>query len=307
MYTRMRNCLLIAGLAVVALGGPDASAAAKRCNRTHGKELAHSTIVKVYKVRVGSSYRFFGCARPSGPVVPLTQPFKGNAVKLVAAKGAYVAFTRTIRGRDTIATVDARTGRKRRGLYPPGEIEFDVDPRTPQIAAARVNSSGELVVSYVGLGAGDTRDSTIYVYAFDRTYHQQLLDSGPSSKLIARSIKLRGRDVSWTHDGATRTARIGEVSLSVTSGGGLTEGTVTTVPEGGIACHVGPLGLAGTCVGSFEPNTPVQIVATGTASATVTIRGACSAVHAPVAGQATSVATCMVFPDRAKSVEVTFS
>ena len=306
MYMKMRNCLLLAGLAVVVLHGADAAGAAKRCNQTRGSELAHSAVVKVYKVRVGSSYRFFGCAKPSGPIVALTQPFKGNAVKLVSAKGAYVAFTRTIRGQDTIATVDARTGRKRRGLFPPRDIEFDIDPRTPQIAAARVNASGELVVSYVGLGEGETRDSKIHIYAFDRTYHQQLLDSGPSSKLIAKSIKLKGRDVSWTHDGMTRTARIGAVSLSV-GGGGATEGTVTTSPEGGIACHVSPLGLTGICVGSFEVSSSIQVVATGAATATVTISGACSAVHAPVAGQATSVATCMVFLDRSKSVKVTFS
>lgn len=304
---KMRNSLLLAGLAVVVLHVADAGAAAKRCNQTRGSELAHSAVVKVYKVRVGSSYRFFGCAKPSGPIVALTQPFKGNAVKLVSAKGAYVAFTRTIRGRDTIATVDARTGRKRRGLFPPGDIEFDIDPRTPQIAAARVNARGELVVSYVGLGEGATRDSNIHIYAFDRTYHEQLLDSGPSSKLLAKSIKLRGRDVSWTHGGMTRTARIGEVSLSVGGGGGATEGTVTTSPEGGIACRVAPLGLTGICVGSFEVSSPVQVVATGAASATVTISGACSAVHAPVAGQATSVATCSVFLDRSKSVKVTFS
>ena len=127
----------------------------------------------------------------------------------MAAKGAYVAFTRTIRGKATIASVDARTGRKRRGLFPPAAIEFDVDPRTPQIVAARVNTAGELVVSYAGLGEGDTTDATIHIYAFDRTYHEQLLDSGPSSKLLARSIRLKGRDVSCTHSGMTRTARIG--------------------------------------------------------------------------------------------------
>ena len=38
-------------------------------------------------------------------------------------------------------------------------------------------------------------------------------------------------------------------------------GDVTTSPEGGIACHVAPIGLTGICVGSFEPNAPVQIVA----------------------------------------------
>ena len=133
-------------------------------------------------------------------------------MKLVAAKGAYVAFTRTISGRDTIAVVDARTGKKRHGLYPPGDIEFDIDPATPQIAAARINTDGELVVAYVGLGDGSSTDSTIYIYAFDKRYHEQLLDSGTSSKLIARSIRLSGRDVSWTHDGVKRTAKIGEVA-----------------------------------------------------------------------------------------------
>lgn len=305
-----RHCALVVALAGALLLLPAGSAAAatiKRCDRTHGTELAHSSVVKVYKVKSGASYRFFGCARPRGPVVALTKPFKGRDVKLVAAKGAYAAFTRTISGRDTISVVDARTGKKRHGLYPPGDIEFDVDPRTPQIGAARVNTQGELVVSYIGLGDGASTDSTVYIYAFDKGYHEQLLDSGTSSKLSATSIKLSGEQVSWTHGGATRSAKIGEVALSVTSGGGPTAGDVATSPEGGIACHVASSGLTGTCVGSFAPGDYVTVTATGAPTATVTIGGACSAVHAPKAGQATSVATCSVRMNSAKAVKVTFS
>lgn len=303
----LRGALLLTFAGALLLPAADAGAAAKRCNTTHGEELAHSAVVKVHKVRAGSSYRFYGCAKPRGPIIALTQPFKGSAVKLVAAKGAYVAFTRTIRSRDTIAVVDARTGKKRHGLYPPRDIEFDIDPDTTQIGAARVNARGELVVSYIGLGDGSTTDATVFIYAFDRNYNAQLLDSGTSSKLKAKSIKLSGDLVSWTHGGATRSARIGAVSLSVTSGGGPLAGGVTTSPEGAIACHVAPTGLTGNCVGSFDPNASVTVTATGPAHATVTIAGGCSAVHAPVAGQATSVATCNVRLSSAKSVKVTFS
>lgn len=308
MLKPIRRAILAALFAAVLMPAADAGAAApKRCDRTPGTELAHSAVVKVYKVRSAGSYRFYGCARPRGPVVALTKPFKGRAVKLVAAKGAYVAFTRTISGRDTIAVVDARTGKKRHGLYPPEGIEFDVDPSTPQIGAARVNARGELVVAYVGLGDGASTDSTVYVYAFDLDYHDQLLDSGTSSKLSARSIRLSGKTVSWTHGGVRRSAQIGEYALSVTSGGGPTAGDVTTSPEGGIACHVAPGGLTGTCTGSFAPNDDVTVTATGAKNATVTISGGCSAVHAPVAGQASSVATCRVTMNRAKAVKVTFS
>ena len=306
--SQIRRAMLAALAGALLLPAADAAAAtAKRCDRTHGTELAHSAVVKVYKVKTGPSYRYYGCAKPRGPVVALTKPFKGKDVKLVAAKGAYVAFTRTISGQDTIAVVDARTGKKRHGLYPPEEIEFDVDPRTPQIGAARVNTRGELVVSYIGLGDGSSTDSTVYIYAFDLDYHDQLLDSGTSSKLSAKSIKLSGKNVSWTHDGVQRSAKIGEYALSVTSGGGPTAGDVTTSPEGGIACHVAPAGLTGTCTGSFAPNDYVTVTATGAKTATVTISGGCSAVHAPVAGQASSVATCKVTMNRAKSVKVTFS
>jgi len=305
---QMRRALLVALVGAMLLPTAAAGAAGPtRCNRTHGTELAHSAVVKVYKVKTGASYRFYGCARPRGPVVALTQPFRGSQVKLVAETGAYVAFTRTISGRDTIAVVDARTGKKRHGLYPPNDIEFDIDPGTPQIGAARVNTRGELAVSYIGLGDGSTTDSTIYIYAFDKNYNEQLLDSGPSSKLGARSIRLSGKDVSWTHDGVKRTAKIGEVPLSVTAGDGPTAGDVTTSPEGGIACHVAAAGLTGNCVGSFSPNTYVTVTATGAPTATVTISGGCSAVHAPVAGQASSVATCKVRMSSAKSVKVTFS
>ncbi|HVF79611.1 MAG TPA: hypothetical protein VNA28_15045 [Solirubrobacteraceae bacterium] len=303
----VRGALLVTVSGALLLSAADARAATTRCNQTRGTELAHSAVVKVYKVKTGGSYRFYGCARPRGPVVALTQPFKGTAVKLVAAKGAYVAFTRTIAGRDTIAVVDARTGKKRHGLYPPRDIEFDIDASTTQIGAARVNARGELVVSYIGLGDGGTTDSTVYIYAFDRNYNEQLLDSGTSSKLEAKSIKLSGDVVTWRHDGATRSAKIGEVSLIVTSGGGPLAGDVTTSPEGGIACHIAPTGLTGNCVGSFDPNAYVTVTAKGAPSATVTISGGCSAVHAPVAGQASSVATCNVRLSRAKSVKVSFS
>jgi hypothetical protein len=305
---QIRRALCAALVGAILLPAADAAAAnATRCDRTHGTELAHSAVVKVYKVKSGASYRYFGCAKPRGPVVGLTQPFRGKDVKLVAAKGAYVAFTRTISGRDTIAVVDARTGKKRHGLYPPGDIEFDVDSKTPQIGAARVNAQGELVVSYIGLGDGSSTDSTVYVYAFDRGYHEQLLDSGTSSKLSATSIKLSGKDVSWTNDGVQRTATIGGVVLNVTSGGGPTGGDVATSPEGGIACHVAPAGLTGTCSTFFAPGDYVTVTATGAPSATVTISGGCSAVHAPVAGQASSVATCDVRMNAAKTVKVTFS
>ncbi|MGH2897596.1 MAG: hypothetical protein ACRDMZ_02905, partial [Solirubrobacteraceae bacterium] len=217
---KLRPTRQLRGAALVALAAPlllpaanAAAAGPTRCNATHGTELAHSSVVKVFKVKNGSSYRYYGCARSRGPVVALTKPFKGTAVKLVAARGAYVAFTRTIRGQDTIAVVDARTGKKRHGLYPPREIEFDIDPRTSQIGAARVNTKGELVVSYIGLGDGASIDSTVYIYAFDKNYNEQLLDSGTSSKLAAKSMKLDGENVSWSHGGATRTAKIGEVSL----------------------------------------------------------------------------------------------
>ncbi len=303
-----RGALLLTLAAALLLPAADAGAAnATRCDKTRGVELAHSAVVKVYKVRTGDSYRFYGCAKPRGPVIALTRPFKRSAVKLVAAKGAYVAFTRAIRGKDTIAVVDARTGKKRHGLYPPGDIEFDIDPTTAQIGAARVNARGELVVAYIGLGDGSTTDATVFIYAFDRNDNQQLLDSGTSSKLEATSIKLRGDVVTWTNAGATRTARIGAVSLSVTSGGGPLAGDVTTSPEGGIACHIAPTGLTGNCVGSFEPNARVTVQATGAPNATVTISGGCSAVHAPVAGQSTSVATCSVRLSSATSVKVTFS
>ncbi|MCW3015975.1 MAG: hypothetical protein JWO02_3067 [Solirubrobacterales bacterium] len=263
--------------------------------------------MKIYKVKTGSSYRFYGCKKSSGPVIALTKPFKGSAVKMVAAKGAYAAFTRTIDGSDTISVVDARTGKQRRGLYPPSQIEFDVDDATPQIGAAKLNTKGELVVSYIGLGDGSSTASEVYIYAFDAGGDEQLLDSGPSNKVGARTIGISGENVTWTHDGTTRTAKIGEVSLDVTSGGGPTEGTVTTSPEGGIACHIANMTLTGNCVGSFSPNTTVTVTATGAATATVTISGGCSGVHAPVAGQATSVATCQVQLSKAKTVKVTFS
>jgi hypothetical protein len=296
--------LLAAALLLPAQGA--GAAERKRCDRTTGRELAHSTVVKVYKVRTGRSYRYFGCARPRGPVNALTKPFTGTQVKLLAAKGAYVAFSRTIRTQDTISVVDARTGRQRHGLYPPFGIEFDVDPETPQIGAVRLNFDGELAVTYLGLGNGRTTDSTTYVYAFDARGHQQLLDSGPSRTLPPRSVRLTGKQVSWTNAGKTRSARIGAVSLQILSAGGPTEGDVTTSPEGGIACHVGPAGLAGICVGSFDPNTMVTITATGAANSTVTISGACSAVHAPVIGQVTSVATCTTQLFRAQTARVRF-
>jgi hypothetical protein len=290
----------------VAFSAADARAAPLRCNKTHGRELAHSSVVKVFKVKQGRYFRFYGCARPRGPVVALTQRFKGNEVKLVAAKAAYVAFTRTIRSSDTIAVVDARTGRKRHGLFPPYGIEFDIDPATPQIGIARINDKGELVVAYVGLGEGSSTDSMIHLYAFDERGHEQLLDRGPSSKLPMKSVKLTGEDVSWLHDGVTRTARIGSVPLAVTAGRGLASGTVTTQPDVGIACNIGPAGATGSCVGSFDPQMNVTVSAIAPPGTRVAIRGACSATYVPVTDTLPASAGCSVFMSGPQSVEVTF-
>lgn len=307
----MRRLLLIwtaTALAVALVPAAGAEAAGLRCNHTRGKELARSAVVKVYKVKQSRTvFRYYGCARPSGLVAPLTKPFKANAVKLVASKAAYVAFTRTLSGQQTISVVDARTGRQRHGLYPP-RIEFDTDPATPQIGRVRLNTKGELAVSYVGLGSGSSTDSTTYIYAFDQNGNEQLLDSGPSRTLPPSSVRLVNEAVSWTHAGTTHTVKLGEVSLTVTaSKGTLTSGDVTTAPAGGLACHVAQQTLAGTCIGFYPPNTRVRVIATGAASSTVTISGACAAVHAPVAGQATSVATCEVDMSRARKVTVGFN
>lgn len=303
----MRLPLLLTVTAAVALLPAGAAQAAQRCNKTHGKELAHSSVVKVYKLTVGSSFRYYGCAKPRGPVTALTKPFKGRAVKLVAAKAAYVAFTRRIRTQDTVSVVDARTGRQQHGLYPPN-VEFDTDPATPQIGKVRLNDSGEVAVSYNGLGSGNSTGSTTYIYAFDQNGNEQLLDSGPSSALPPSSIRLAGKAVSWIHDGATHTVKLGQVSLTVTAASGVvTAGDVTTSPEGGLACHVAQLGLSGTCIGFYPPNARVTVTATGAANTTASISGACAAVHAPVAGQATSVATCEVTMSQARTVSVRFT
>ena len=301
----MRLPLLLAAALVLLPAG--AAQAGQRCDRTHGQELAHSAIVKVYKLKVGSSFRYYGCARPRGPVTALTKPFKDKAVKLVAAKAAYVAFTRRITTQDTVSVVDARTGRQKHGLFPPS-IEFDTDPATPQIGRVRLNDSGEVAVSYNGLGGGNSTGSTTYIYAFDASGNEQLLDSGPARALPPSSLRLTGKVVSWIHDGVKRNVKLGEVSLTVTAASGVvTSGDVTTAPEGGLACHVAEAGLSGTCIGFYSPNARVTVTATGAANTTVSISGACAAVHAPVAGQATSVATCEVTMARARTVSVRFT
>jgi hypothetical protein len=297
---------LLACLAL--LPAVSADAATLRCKKTHGTELAHSTVVKIYKVKAGPTskkYRFFGCAKPNGVVTPLTESFTGSDVKMVAAKGAFAAFTRTISKQDTIAVVDARTGKKRHGLFPPGNIDFDIDPRTPQIGAARINAQGELVVAYVGLGDGSSTDSTTYIYAFDNGgggYYDegQLLDSGTSSKLKPSSIKLDGEDVTWTHDGAARSAKIGQVPLSILFDSAST-GAGDVTAANGISCHLTSDSLAGNCVGSFDSGATVTITAhSATGSGTVTISGGCSASQ-------TSTASCDVKVARASSVKVKFS
>ena len=308
----MRRLLLVplAGLVLLPTAGAHAAVLKLKCNKTHGVELAHSSIVKVYKVKVAKSSKFeyVGCAKPSGPVVTLTHPFTQNKVKMVAHLGAYVAFTRTIEDTDTISVVDARTGRQKQAIFAPDNIDFDVDPDTPEVAAVKLNLKGEAAVVYAGLASGGTTGSNNYVYAYDATGEdEQFLDYGSSSTLPASSLRLSGETVSWTHAGKKRSATIGEVSLAVTAGKGSSSGNVTTAPNGGIACHVALTALSGTCVASFAPSTEVTVTATGSATSTVTITGGCSAVHAPVAGQTSSVATCTVRLNSPKRVTVTFS
>jgi hypothetical protein len=199
----------LAGAALVPASVAGAAGPPKRCDAARG-DRAHNPVVKVFKLKVHDGYRFYGCARERGPVVALTQPFRGNQVRMVASSGAFAAFTRTIAGKDTIAAVDARTGKKRRGFFPPDKIEFDIDSRTPQIGAARVNARGELVVAYLGLGDGTSTDSAVFIFAFDNTYVSRELDHGPSSRLDPKSIRLSGEHISWTNHGVTRTATMGK-------------------------------------------------------------------------------------------------
>jgi len=59
--SQLRRAMLAALAGALLLPAADASAAGpKRCDRTHGTELAHSAVVKVYKVKTGPSYRYFG-------------------------------------------------------------------------------------------------------------------------------------------------------------------------------------------------------------------------------------------------------
>ena len=308
----MRRLLLVplAGLVLLPTAGAHAAVLKLKCNKTHGVELAHSSIVKVYKVKVAKSSKFeyVGCAKPSGPVVTLTHPFTQNKVKMVAHLGAYVAFTRTIEDTDTISVVDARTGRQKQAIFAPDNIDFDVDPDTPEVAAVTLNLKGEAAVVYAGLASGGTTGSNNYVYAYDgsrrgRAVPRLRLELDAARQLAeaqrgdghldARRQEALGHDrrgqprghsrqgelVGQRHDGAQRRHRLPRRA-------------------DGAVWHVRRLVRA-------EHRSHGH--ATGSATSTVTITGGCSAVHAPVAGQTSSVATCTVRLNSPKRVTVTFS
>ena len=188
---------------------------------------------------------------------------------------------------------------------PRGGIEFDIDPATPQIAAARINLKGELVVAYAGLGEGGTTDATMHLYAFDSRGFQQLLDRGPSSKLPVKSVKLNGEDVSWTHDGITRTAKIGVVL----------EHHRRRRPGFRHGHHVArrrhrlpdrTRRRRGALHRLLDPGAGAIVTATAPPGTPVTISGACTATHVPVVGEPSSTAQCNVLMSGPQTANVTF-
>jgi hypothetical protein len=205
----------VAVLLVVAVGvtAPAEGKRATQCQRLHGKDIAPAPKVKLVRRRNddgGTDLR--GCVLPRGPVrlvassVDLETTVEGYRVLQVAGAVVLLATSHDSQYASARSTsvFDLRDGRDYTIATDCSRLDTGSceDPRATA-AAAFVNRRGQAAAAIVPF-SGDTTT----IVGFDSRGRRRDLDAGPSMDIPASSLQLRGRTVTWTHAGETRTATL---------------------------------------------------------------------------------------------------
>jgi hypothetical protein len=211
----MKSALIVgfaSAAAVVVLAPPAAAAAAAKpesaCQRLRGgQDLAPARKVRLVKRRTAGESALVGCVLPRGKVrvvaTRITSDTTTQTYAVLSVAGAYVA-TSTSYGSQYASSTDAavtslRTGRDYRLAGASCRIDQTVCPPLVSVRPAFVTKDGRAAAA-ISSGGITT------IAAFGATGARTELDAGPSTGVIASSLKLTRRTLSWTGTGGARTA-----------------------------------------------------------------------------------------------------
>ena len=216
--------LLIAVLAVASVP----AGAAVRCDDVRGKVVKSTSDAKVVAQKRKKGRRFVGCAKPNGVVYALGRSRKSKlptadepqvSFRIRKLVGTYVLvreyFSEGCCGTDTISryVFDLEDGRKRTihsYSLAEGECGQTGEPAPPGYPMKLRLADNGIVV---GVFVGDDEDPRCtqpgtQVIAFVPGNGPQVLDTGPNGSIPPASLALAGREVTWQHDGAGRSATL---------------------------------------------------------------------------------------------------
>jgi hypothetical protein len=209
----MRDPLAVGAAAAVAValaGGPGAAAAQRSCGPAGAQTLADNGIARIYTTATRrrpplTPARVYGCASGSTKAVSLGG---GNHqyVELPTLGGHFAGYALRSMGVDTgftrVRVIDLRSGR----------VIDDAAATSPvarpesftAVTALVVNTRGH--VAWVGSKRAIGVSRPTYEVRKIDSPAEALLDMGPD--IGARSLRLRGTQLSWSHGRARRTARL---------------------------------------------------------------------------------------------------
>ena len=216
----MRRYAGPAAAVVVALSSSASVATAATCNQLHGTNLAKSRAVKIVKTRLHAGRsRYFGCVLPHGTAHPIGGPVGPDVggyettQHIDRLNGRFVAVTYS-QSAGTETSDDSRvynlaTGRSylfAHAFVSESESDYyDLGSAVRTILATK----GRLVASYSRYvdnpdPNGDQLERAT-IAAFSATGKRRILDEGPASSVIEKSLKVVGRTASWTSGGRVKT------------------------------------------------------------------------------------------------------
>ncbi len=208
--------MLVAATAWIDAQAPGAAAAhGARCNAFKGRRLVRSRSVTVI-ARAESERRDYAfiCVPPRGRVHLAGWAFDETvsalySVRVLGAAGSWVAIVFGSQvdphgGEEVGKTCNARTGRCYRFFhaFTYGGQEFEeAAAEQPALGAVAVNAFGETLLA-------ETVRGTAYVIAVHTDGSTSQLDSAPEASIPSSSLRLAGREASWSDAGTTKSARI---------------------------------------------------------------------------------------------------
>jgi hypothetical protein len=226
---------VVAGLGAAAASSAPAAQRrpALRCQKLHGPNLVHSSVIKVVRRRAKphkdrrNAHDLLACVRPRGKVYPVGgdgtetlggTPVAGDDTTLGATVGTFLlthdhSATQLPDTVDTYKVYNVRTGRHY--VYFENTDSTPPQPRsasTPPPARVLLNRSGQLAGVFTDDGS-DPRArypdaGNALVIGFQANGRRRVLDRAPRAAIPPASLQVVGHTVRWTHAGTARSATL---------------------------------------------------------------------------------------------------